>query len=58
MFDKLHAQTDKSTIRGSVVDQSKAVVPKAEITLTDVGTNSVVRTVTSDENGNYETLRS
>jgi hypothetical protein len=54
MIHEARAQTDKSTIRGSVVDQSRAVVPKAEITLTDVGTNSVVRIVASDENGNYE----
>ena len=50
----LLAQSDKSTIRGTVNDPSKAVVPGVEISLTEVETNVVVRTVLSDANGNYE----
>src|SRR5213594_1573310 len=50
----LPAQSDKSTIRGTVTDPSKAVVPGVEITLTEVETNVAVRTVLSDANGNFE----
>ena len=50
----LRAQSDKSTIRGTVTDPSRAVVPGVEITLTEVGTNVAVRTVLSDANGNFE----
>src|SRR5438034_8629699 len=50
----LRAQSDKSTIRGTVTDPSKAVVPGVEITLTEVETNVAVRTVLSDANGNFE----
>src|SRR5437867_11425398 len=50
----LLAQSDKSTIRGTVSDPSKAVVPGVEISLTEVATNVVVRTVLSDANGNFE----
>src|SRR5437773_11678759 len=50
----LRAQSDKSTIRGSVTDPSKAVVSGVEITLTEVETNVAVRTVLSDANGNFE----
>ena len=48
------AQTDKSTIRGTVLDPSRAVVPNAVISLTEIATNAVVRELTSDANGNYE----
>lgn len=47
-------QSDKSTIRGVVNDQSKSVVTQATITLVDVGTNTTARTAATDENGNYE----
>ena len=50
----LLGQSDKSTIRGTVTDQSGAVVPTATITLTEVGINNVVRSVVTDGNGNYE----
>src|SRR5947208_16743948 len=50
----LRAQSDKSTIRGTVTDPSKAVVPGVEITLTEVETNVAVRTVLSDTNGNVK----
>jgi hypothetical protein len=48
------AQSDKSTIRGTVTDPSGAVVPKAEITATELATNTVARVVSTDQNGNYE----
>lgn len=48
------AQTSLSTIRGTVTDQSGAVMPGAQVTLQDVTTNILVRTVTTDNQGNYE----
>src|SRR2546422_1622850 len=48
------AQSDRSTIRGTVIDPTGAVVPKAEIVASDIATNTIARTVRSDENGNYE----
>lgn len=48
------AQTSMSTVRGSVTDQSRAVVPGAQVQLIDLSTNIVVRTVSTDANGNYE----
>jgi Carboxypeptidase regulatory-like domain len=48
------AQTSMSTVRGSVTDQSGAVVPGAQVKLKDVTTNIVVRTVVTDAQGNYE----
>ena len=50
----LLAQTDKSTIRGTVLDPTKAAVPSAEITVTEIATSTVARTVKSDADGNYE----
>ena len=50
----LFAQTDKSTIRGTVLDPTKAAVPSAEITVTEIATSTVARTVKSDADGNYE----
>ena len=47
------AQTALSTVRGTVRDQTKAVVPGAEVTVTETGTN-LARSVVSDGNGNYE----
>jgi hypothetical protein len=53
-FALLFGQSDRSTIRGTVTDQSGAVVPKAELTVTEISTNTLARTVSSDENGNFE----
>ena len=50
----LMAQSDKSTIRGTVTDPSKAIVPGAEISITEVATDVVARSVISDSNGNFE----
>jgi hypothetical protein len=47
-------QSDKSAIRGTVTDPSGAVVPKVAIVATEIATNTLARTVLSDENGNYE----
>jgi Carboxypeptidase regulatory-like domain len=46
------AQTDQGTITGVVQDQSGAVIPKADVTLTSIGTGLVLRT-TSDASGIY-----
>jgi len=48
------AQTEKSTLRGVVTDQSSAVVPGADIIVTDLITNIEVRRLLSDANGNFE----
>ncbi|MGH9341942.1 MAG: TonB-dependent receptor domain-containing protein [Acidobacteriota bacterium] len=47
-------QTALSTIRGTVSDESNSLVPGVQITLRDVNTNVVARTVISDDSGNYE----
>ena len=44
----LWSQTGTSTVRGTVTDQSNRVVAGATVTLTNVGTNSVRTTQTSD----------
>ncbi|MGH9660055.1 MAG: carboxypeptidase regulatory-like domain-containing protein, partial [Bryobacteraceae bacterium] len=54
MCSGLFAQSDKSTIRGTVTDPTGAVVPKVEIIATEIATNTIARTVFSDGNGNYE----
>src|SRR4051794_1164701 len=41
-----------SNVQGAVQDPSGAVVPKATVTLVNVGTNAT-RTTTTDENGNF-----
>jgi len=48
------AQTEKSTLRGTVTDQSSAIVPGAEIVVTDIATNVEARRLLSDGNGNFE----
>jgi hypothetical protein len=48
----LIAQSTNGFITGTVVDPTGAVVPKATITVTDLGTN-LVRTAVSDERGYY-----
>jgi hypothetical protein len=50
----LLAQADKSTLRGTVTDPSGAVVPKAVITALELSTNTTARSVTTDDDGNYE----
>lgn len=48
------AQTEKATLRGTVIDPSGAVVANASVVVTEVATNVEARRVTTDENGNYE----
>lgn len=47
------AQTDLATVRGSVTDQTGAVVPKVKLVLTNVGTNTS-REAESNEAGDFE----
>ncbi len=47
------AQTDRATLRGTVTDPTGAVVPAAEIVVTEVATNTD-RKLATDANGNYE----
>lgn len=46
------AQQDTATMTGTVKDPSGATVPKATVTITNIGTNISVRTMT-DEMGFY-----
>jgi len=50
----LFAQTDRAVLRGVVNDSSGAVVPGAQITVTEIQTNIQARNVVTDTNGNYE----
>jgi len=50
----LYGQADRSAIRGVVTDPTGAVVPKVAVTAMDLSTNTVARTVSTDDNGNYE----
>lgn len=43
-----------SVIRGTVTDQTGAVVPGVEVTVTDVRTNVRIRAVISSDSGHYE----
>ncbi|MBF8300596.1 MAG: Oar protein [Acidobacteria bacterium] len=47
------AQLTTGTISGTVVDQTKAILPGAEVTITNVGTG-LVRTVFANDNGRFE----
>jgi hypothetical protein len=47
-----YAQFVRGSIVGTVADESGAVIPRADVKLTNVGTNEVKQTVT-DEAGNY-----
>jgi len=46
------AQTTNGLITGTVMDPTGAVIPKASITVTDLGTNGA-RNALSDEHGHY-----
>src|SRR5512140_760545 len=46
------AQTNRGAITGTVTDQSQSVVPGANITITNMGTNEV-RQVTSGDSGTF-----
>src|SRR5215471_14492601 len=48
------AQTEKATLRGTVIDPSGAVVVNASVVVTEFATNVEARRVTTDKNGNYE----
>ncbi|MGH9341952.1 MAG: TonB-dependent receptor domain-containing protein [Acidobacteriota bacterium] len=48
------AQAALSTIRGTVTDQSGAIVPGVQVTITEVTTNITARTIVTDDNGNFE----
>ena len=64
LLSACHAQlVTTGTINGTVVDQSGAAVPGASVVITDVGTNTVTRTVSNSDgsfsqvglqSGNYE----
>jgi carboxypeptidase family protein/TonB-dependent receptor-like protein len=47
------AQLTTGTISGTVIDQTKASLPGAEVTITNAGTG-LVRTVFANENGRFE----
>jgi Carboxypeptidase regulatory-like domain len=48
------AQTGLSVLRGTVNDQSGAVVPEADISVTELATNIKARTIRTDANGGFE----
>ena len=48
------AQSEKATLRGTVTDASGALVPEAEIVVTEIATNIEARRIPTDANGNYE----
>ena len=48
------AASQNATLRGTVTDSSGAVVPGAVIVVENMGTNEVVRRVTTDGNGGFE----
>jgi hypothetical protein len=50
----LLAQTALSVLRGTATDSNGAAVPGVKITITDLATNITVRTVITDDNGNFE----
>lgn len=50
----LRAQTELSTLRGTVTDTSGAVVSGATVTAEEITTNVRARSVTTDNVGNYE----
>src|SRR5262249_60815389 len=52
LVSPLHAQSFTGTISGRVMDSSGAVIPQVAVTVTDAGTNTSFRTMTS-ETGDY-----
>ncbi len=48
----LHAQNSNAVISGTVTDQSGAVIPNAQLTLT-LTTSGTVRTIAAGQDGNY-----
>jgi hypothetical protein len=50
----LLAQTALSVLRGTVTDPNGAALPGVKIAVTDLATNITVRTVITDDNGNFE----
>lgn len=50
----LMGQEGLSTLRGTVTDPSGGVVPGAQVSVEEVGTNITTRTVATDNQGNYE----
>jgi hypothetical protein len=50
----LQAQTALSVLRGTVTDSNGAALPGVKIAITDLATNLTVRTVITDDNGNFE----
>ncbi|MGC1784664.1 MAG: TonB-dependent receptor [Acidobacteriaceae bacterium] len=50
---RLSAQTATGSIVGTVTDQTGGVIGKASVTLTDVDTNQIIRTVATDQRGYY-----
>ncbi len=51
----VRADNQYATIRGQVVDQTKATIPGAQVTATNTGTNEA-RTVTTQADGSFEFL--
>ncbi|MHB8485882.1 MAG: outer membrane beta-barrel protein [Candidatus Acidiferrales bacterium] len=51
----VRADNQYATIRGQVVDQTKASIPGAQVTATNTGTNET-RTVTTQSDGSFEFL--
>ena len=49
------SQANTGTIEGTVVDASNQVIPKAEVTLTNTGTN-FTRVLTTDDQGRFRGL--
>jgi hypothetical protein len=49
---QLHAQADTGSIQGTIKDQSGAVIPKAQVTLKNEGTNLAI-TMTAGADGSY-----
>jgi hypothetical protein len=52
--DLASAQSGLAALRGTVSDPSRAVTPGVTLTLTEPSTGRIVRTVVSDEFGNFE----
>ena len=53
LFAQASAQSNKGSIKGTVKDQSGAVVQNANVTVVNVATNEA-RTASTGDDGNYE----